>query len=103
MSDKRARKFDKLLEGHKVARQKRKRAAAARRQIKGLNGRCGAISALASPTGAKAIAAELEALKVERRALQKLFAFALKYANDSVSSNGPKVAEGRAKKTIHPR
>lgn len=98
MSDKRARKFDKLLEDHKDARHRRKKAASARREIKGLDGRIGALSALASPTGAKAVAAELDALKAERRALQRLFIFAVKHATKAALSDESKITEGKSRK-----
>ena len=99
MSDKRARKFDKLLEAHKDARQTRKVAASARREVKGLDGRHGAISVLSSPAGAKAVEVEVEALKAERRALKRLYAFAVKNANSVVVSIKAGAAERRAGKS----
>jgi hypothetical protein len=89
MTDKRARKFEKLLEACKDARRMRKRAAAARREIKGLGGWNGAVTALASPAGARAVEAELNAMKAERRALKKLYAFAQKHASSKAGSMNP--------------
>lgn len=98
MSDKHARKFDKLLASHKEARLVRKRAAAARSEIKGLDGRLSAIRVLASPASAKAVEAELDALKVERRALKKLFAFAVKHAADKAGSAPVQADSGKTAK-----
>jgi hypothetical protein len=98
MSDKHARKFDKLLASHREARLVRKRAAAARRNIKGLDGRLSNLRVLASPASAKAVEAELDALKVERRALKKLFAFAVKHAAGKGGSAPVQRDEGKTAK-----
>jgi hypothetical protein len=99
MSDKHARKFDKLLASHKEARLVRKRAAAARSEIKSLDGRLSAIRVLASPASAKAVEAELDALKVERRSLKKLFAFAVKHAAGKAGSAPAQISGDKTEKS----
>ncbi|WP_406857675.1 hypothetical protein ABEG18_08695 [Alsobacter sp. KACC 23698] len=84
MTDKQARKFEKLLEAHKEAKQVRKVAASARGEVKGMDGRGDMLSALASSAGTKAVEAELDALKAERRALKKLHAFAVKHNESAI-------------------
>ena len=98
MIDKRARKFNQLLEAQKEARQIRKKAAAARSEVKGLDGRNGALLVLSSAVGAKAVEAELQALKAERRALKKLYAFSVKHAESTTGSIKAKAAQGSADK-----
>lgn len=102
MTDKQARKFEKLLEAHKDAKQARKVAASARGEVKGIDGRGGLMSALASSAGTKAVEAELDALKAERRALKKLHAFAVKHIESAIGklkgkSTKPKKHKGKVK------
>ena len=97
MTDKKARKLDKLLETHKEARYARKTAAAARAGVKGVQGRGGTLAALASTAGTKAVEAELVALRAERRALKKLHAFAVKTLDRAVDAS--KAAAGAGERS----
>jgi hypothetical protein len=83
MTEKQARKFEKLRQGYDEARRVRKSAAKATRAVQGIGGAARLVIALASPAGTKAIEAELAAMKAERRALKKLHAHALKHAGSS--------------------
>ncbi len=83
MTEKQARKFEKLRQGYDEARRLRKAAAKATRAVQGIGGADSLVIALASPAGAKAIEAELAAMKAERRALKKLRAHALKHAGSA--------------------
>jgi hypothetical protein len=80
MSEKTLRKFKKLLEAHANTMKARKEAAKKRKSIKGLGGAMGDIAALASDIGSEAVRAELACLKMERKALKQLHAYAVKVA-----------------------
>ena len=105
MSEKTARKFDKLLTAYKTARGTSKAASAATREVKALNGEALTIAALASKAGVKAVESELAALRDERRALKRLAACATRYAesrkagkSDQASATGTP-DDDKAKKT----
>ena len=79
MSEKTARKFEKLralYEGAVTARQK---AANKARAVKGLDGEAFTLAGLASKAGAKALDAEILGLRDERRALKRLVEFAARH------------------------
>lgn len=99
MSDKSARKFQKLLDAHREAVEARKSAAKAARAVRGLDGDAYSLSALASKAGAKALAAEIEALREERRTLKRLAAFATRHVNEHAGSDKVEtVGEDKARK-----
>jgi hypothetical protein len=100
MTDKQARKFDKLLEAHKDARQRRKVAAAARGEVKGVDGRSGLLAALASSAGTKAVEAELDALRAERRALKKLHKLAVEQMARAIARSKEEAARPKKPKQV---
>jgi hypothetical protein len=80
MSEKKLRKFQKLLDVYRDAVAARKEAAKKRKAIKGLGGPMGDIAALASDISAEAVKVELACLRAERRALKQLHVYATKVA-----------------------
>lgn len=91
MNDKTARKFEKLRTAYREAREARKAASQATREVKAMSGEALTLASLGSKAGAKAVEAELSALRDERRALKRLAAYASRHAADARQE-----ADGRA-------
>jgi hypothetical protein len=83
MNDKTARKFEKLRTAYREAREARKAASQATREVKAMSGEALTLATLGSRAGAKAVEAELSALRDERRALKRLAAYASRHAADA--------------------
>ncbi|WP_293860023.1 hypothetical protein [uncultured Alsobacter sp.] len=99
MSDKSARKFEKLRTAYETAREARKAASAATRELRTSNGGVLTAAALGSKAGVKAVEAELDALRQERRALKRLAAHAVRHADDGVP-DATAVAKAGAKTKV---
>jgi hypothetical protein len=82
MTGKQSRKLDKLRRSLEEARTAREGVSVANRAVVGTRAGARLVAALSSVAGMKAIEAELDALRAERRALKKLLAFALRRADE---------------------
>ena len=99
MSDKSARKFEKLRTAYETAREARKAASAATRELR--NPTAGALTAaaLGSKAGVKAVEAELDALRQERRTLKRMAAHAVRHADDGLPETTAAAADRPARQT----
>lgn len=79
MSEKTARKFEKLRAEYEGAVAARQTAATKARSVQGLDGEAFTLAGLASKAGAKAVDAEILGLRDERRALKRLVEFAARH------------------------
>lgn len=77
------KQFDLLRRAYKDAGKARKEAARAAKAVKGLGGPRSRMEAIASSPGKRAATAELDALRDQALALEKMLAFAIARVNDA--------------------
>ncbi|MCP8937368.1 hypothetical protein NK718_02475 [Alsobacter sp. SYSU M60028] len=94
------KQFDLLRKAYKDAGKARKEAARAVKAVKGLGGPRSGMEAIASSPGKRAVNAELDALRDQALALEKMLAFAIARVNDTADEpeGGRALSKGKKAK-----